>query len=57
MTGKLHLPVPALIVAGPVYRGSVGFMLILFLCTILLVGPAWCSHLALHAAFLGVARM
>lgn len=45
MTGKLHLPIPALIAAGPVYRGSVGFMLILFLSTIVLVGPAWCSHL------------
>lgn len=45
MTGDLHLPVPALIVAGPVYRGGGYFMLILFLATILLVGPAWCSHL------------
>jgi polyferredoxin len=45
MTGALHLPVPALIVAGPIYRGSGFFMLVLFLCTIVLAGPAWCSYL------------
>jgi ferredoxin len=45
MTGKLHLPVPALIAAGPIYRGEGFFMLILFFSTVVLVGPAWCSHL------------
>ncbi len=45
MTGELHLPVPALIVAGPIFRGERFFMLILFGATLLLVGPAWCSHL------------
>lgn len=45
MTGKLHLPVPALIAAGPVYRGTRFFMPILFGVTLLLVGPAWCSYL------------
>jgi len=40
MTGKLHLPVPALILAGPIYRGTLSFMLILFLATVVLVGPA-----------------
>ncbi len=45
MTGALHLPVPALIAAGPVYRGSGFFMPILYLSTLLLVGPGWCSHL------------
>lgn len=45
MTGKLHLPIPAIIVAGPLYRGHGFFMPILFLSTIVLVGPAWCSHL------------
>ena len=45
MTGALHLPVPALIVAGPIYRGEGLFMPILYLATLLLVGPAWCSHL------------
>ncbi|MFZ5811651.1 MAG: 4Fe-4S binding protein [Thermodesulfobacteriota bacterium] len=45
MTGNLHLPVPALIVGGPLYRGGGFFMPILYLATLLLVGPAWCSHL------------
>lgn len=45
MTGELHLPIPALIAAGPVYRGHGLFMIILFLSTVILVGPAWCSHL------------
>ncbi len=45
MTGRLHLPIPALIVAGPLYRGERFFMPILFLVTVLLVGSAWCSHL------------
>jgi len=51
MTGKLHLPIPALILAGPIYRGEGFFMLILFLCTVLLVGPAWCSHLCYIGAW------
>ncbi|MDZ7335441.1 MAG: 4Fe-4S binding protein [candidate division KSB1 bacterium] len=45
MTGRLHLPIPAMIVAGPIFRGERFFMLILFLSTIVLVGPAWCSYL------------
>lgn len=45
MTGRLHFPIPALIVAGPAYRGTGFFMLFLFLSTVVLVGPAWCSHL------------
>ena len=51
MTGKLHLPVPALILAGPIYRGQGTFMLILLLATIALVGPAWCSHLCYIGAW------
>ncbi len=45
MTGKLHLPIPAMILAGPVYRGDISVMTILFLSTVVLSGPAWCSHL------------
>jgi polyferredoxin len=45
MSGKLHLPIPAMIVAGPLYRGAGIFMPILFCATVLLVGPAWCSYL------------
>jgi len=51
MTGELHLPVPALIVAGPVYRGEGLFMPILYTATILLVGPAWCSWLCYIGAW------
>ena len=45
MSGELHLPVPAMILAGPLYRGHPSFMVFLFVGTLLLVGPAWCSHL------------
>lgn len=45
MTGKLHLPIPAVILGGAVYRLEIGFMPILFLSTILITGPAWCSQL------------
>jgi NAD-dependent dihydropyrimidine dehydrogenase PreA subunit len=51
MTGKLHLPIPALIAAGPLYRGDGFFMLILFAVTLVLVGPAWCSHLCYIGAW------
>lgn len=51
MTGTLHLPVPAMIVAGPVFRGGGYFMLVLFGVTLLLVGPAWCSHLCYIGAW------
>ncbi len=50
MTGKLHLPVPAMIIAGPVYRGQISFMTILFLSTVVLTGPSWCSHLCYFGA-------
>lgn len=51
MTGRLHLPVPALIAAGPLFRGGGLFMPILFASTVLLVGPAWCSHLCYIGAW------
>jgi polyferredoxin len=44
-SGTLHLPIPAMIVAGPLYRGAGVFMPILFGATVLIVGPAWCSYL------------
>ena len=50
MTGALHPPVPAVIAAGPLYRGGGFFMLILFATTVALVGPAWCSHLCYFGA-------
>ena len=51
MTGELHLPIPALILAGPLYRGEGLFMPILYGVTILLVGPAWCSYLCYIGAW------
>lgn len=51
MTGKLHLPIPMMILAGPVYRGHLSVMTILFLSTIILTGPAWCSQLCYFGAF------
>ena len=50
MTGKLHLPIPLLILSGPVFRGSISFMPILFLSTLLVSGPAWCSQLCYFGA-------
>jgi polyferredoxin len=51
MTGKLHLPIPMMIVGGPVYRGELSVMTILFVSTVLLTGPAWCSHFCYFGAF------
>ena len=51
MTGTLHLPVPALILSGPLYRGEGFFMPILLAVSLLLVGPAWCSHLCYIGAW------
>ena len=51
MTGKLHLPIPMMILAGPIYRGQLSIMTILFLSTVILTGPAWCSHLCYFGAF------
>ena len=45
MTGALHIPVPGVIVAGMLYRGTAGFMPVLFMVSVLLAGSAWCSHL------------
>lgn len=55
MTGALHVPVPAMIVAGPLFRGGGLFMPILFGVTLLLVGPAWCSQLCYFGAWDGLA--
>jgi polyferredoxin len=51
MTGALHLPVPAVIVGGPLFRGGGYFMPILFAATLVLAGPAWCSHLCYIGAW------
>lgn len=50
LTGKLHLPVPAMLISGPLYRGEKSVMTILFLSTIVLTGPAWCSQFCYFGA-------
>ena len=50
MTGKLHLPVPMMILGGPVYRLELSIMTLLFLSTLILTGPAWCSQLCYFGA-------
>jgi polyferredoxin len=55
MTGKLHLPVPMMILAGPIYRGHISVMTILFISTVVLSGPAWCSHFCYFGAIDGLA--
>jgi ferredoxin-type protein NapH len=51
MSGKLHLPIPMMIIGGPIYRGQLSVMTILFLSTVILTGPAWCSQLCYFGAF------
>lgn len=51
MTGKLHLPVPLMIIGGAIYRWEFAFMAILFVVTVILSGPAWCSQLCYFGAF------
>lgn len=55
MTGNLHIPVPAMILAGPIYRGQISIMTFLFISTLILTGPAWCSHLCYFGALDGLA--
>jgi polyferredoxin len=55
MTGSLHIPVPAVVIAGPIYRGARFFMPILFLSTVILAGPAWCSYLCYIGSWDGLA--
>jgi polyferredoxin len=53
MTGKLHIPVPAVILGGPIYRGQGFFMPVLYISTLVLAGPAWCSYLCYFGAIDG----
>ncbi|MDT8401704.1 MAG: 4Fe-4S binding protein [Bacteroidales bacterium] len=50
MPGELHLPIPMMIIGGAVFRAEFGFMPVLFLSTLILSGPAWCSHLCYFGA-------
>jgi polyferredoxin len=51
MSGKLHLPIPAIIVGGALYKLKLTFMPILLISTIVLTGPAWCSQFCYFGAF------
>lgn len=51
MTGKLHLPVPFMIAAGPIYRAQMTIMPVLLLSSLVLSGPAWCSHFCYFGAW------
>lgn len=50
LSGELHFPVPMMIIGGTLYRWELGFMPLLLGATILLSGPAWCSHLCYFGA-------
>jgi len=50
LSGELHFPIPMMIIGGAVYRWEFGFMPLLLILTILLSGPAWCSHLCYFGA-------
>jgi polyferredoxin len=54
MSGKLHLPAPFMIVAGPAYRLQMTIMPVLLLSSIILSGPAWCSHFCYFGAWDGL---
>ncbi len=55
MTGTLHVPVPAVIIGGPIFRGHGFFMVILSLATTIAAGPAWCSYFCYFGAWDNVA--
>ena len=51
LTGKLHVPVPAFILYGPLFRGEMNVMPFIVLTSTLLVGSAWCSMLCYFGPF------
>ena len=55
MTGKLHLPIPVMILSGPIFRGHMSFMSLLFISTLIISGPAWCSQLCYFGALDNIA--
>lgn len=50
MTGEPHLPIPMMILGGTIFRLQISFMPVLFISTILISGPAWCSQLCYFGA-------
>ena len=51
LTGRLHVPIPAFIVYGAVYRESLNAMPFIVLASTLLLGTAWCSMLCYFGPF------
>ncbi len=44
-----------MILSDPIFRGEISFMTVLFLSTVILSGPTWCSHLCYFGAIDGTA--
>lgn len=55
LTGKLHVPVPAFILFGPIFRGTFSMMPVIVLVATVLAGSAWCSMLCYFGPFDAVA--
>jgi polyferredoxin len=51
LTGRLHVPVPAFILYGPLFRGEMNVMPFIVLASTLLAGSAWCSMLCYFGPF------
>ncbi|MDL2290951.1 hypothetical protein LJC09_02450 [Desulfovibrio sp. OttesenSCG-928-F20] len=51
LTGKLHVPVPAFIIYGPIFRSSFSMMPVIVLVSTILVSAAWCSMLCYFGPF------
>ena len=51
LTGRLHVPIPAFILYGSVFRGSLNAMPFIVLISTLLLGSAWCSMLCYFGPF------
>ena len=51
LTGRLHVPIPAFILYGGVFRESLNAMPFIVLISTLLLGSAWCSMLCYFGPF------
>ncbi len=51
LTGRLHVPIPAFILYGGVFRESLNAMPFIVLVSTLLLGSAWCSMLCYFGPF------
>lgn len=51
LTGRLHAPIPAFILYGPLFRESVSAMPFIVLVSVLFLGSAWCSMLCYFGPF------